>query len=85
MHDCAHSYLSDGNSVSEVESGRVATFGQEMCVQLLHMLAILGNASPMLGLSLLQQENVGQVSVLACYIFLLDFASTNFLPADLEE
>ncbi|EKX32998.1 hypothetical protein GUITHDRAFT_148240 [Guillardia theta CCMP2712] len=55
------SYLSDGNSVSEVESGRVATFGQEMCVQLLHMLAILGNASPMLGLSLLQQQNVGQI------------------------
>eukprot|EP00960_Hanusia_phi_P059118 764079-Hanusia_phi.AAC.5 len=54
------SYLSDGNSVSEVESGRVATFGQDMCVQLLHMLAILGYASPMLGLSLLQQENVGQ-------------------------
>lgn len=54
--------LTDGASGGEKDSSQqFAAFGVELCSQLLHMLSMLANASPKLGMDILAQPDVGKV------------------------
>lgn len=54
--------LTDGASAGDKDSSQpIAVFGIDLCSQLLHMLAMLANASPKLGMDILAQPEVGQV------------------------